>query len=122
MRSWCARRPGLRAGSGRRASSSRGTPGRRGDRRALEPYAGRRIAVGVRPEHLGEAASGAPARLTGRVLLVEALGAASLARDELRAPPLDRPELVDTIAPQAPLLGEATATVRARLAHDTRVR
>jgi multiple sugar transport system ATP-binding protein len=88
----------------------------------VEGYAGRRVAVGIRPEELSEAGSDARARLTGRVLLVESLGAESLAHLELSATPLDRPELVDTAAPPAPLLGEATATVRARLAADTRVR
>ena len=93
-----------------------------GDVRALDGYAGRAIAIGIRPEHITEAADDAPTRLTARVLLVEALGAESLAHVELNATPLDRPELVDTVAPQTPLLGEATATLRARLPHDTRVR
>ena len=88
----------------------------------VERYAGRRVAVGIRPEELSEAGADARARLTGRVLLVESLGAESLAHLELSATPLDRPELADLAAPSAPLLGEATATVRARLAADTRVR
>ena len=88
----------------------------------VERYAGRRVAVGIRPEELSEAGRDGRARLTGRVLLVESLGAESLAHVELSATPLDRPELMDTAAPTAPLLGEATATVRARLAADTRVR
>jgi multiple sugar transport system ATP-binding protein len=88
----------------------------------VERYAGRRVAVGIRPEELSEAGADARARLTGRVLLVESLGAESLAHLELSATPLDRPELADLAAPSAPLLGEVTATVRARLAADTRVR
>src|SRR3954471_1952399 len=71
----------------------------------VERYAGRRVAVGIRPEELSEAGADARARLTGRVLLVESLGAESLAHLELSATPLDRPELADLAAPSAPLLG-----------------
>jgi len=94
-------------------------------RPTLERYIGRRIAVGIRPEALSEATADPNApRLRGRALLVEALGAESLAHVEVTASPLDRPELVDTVASQAHLLpvGEQTATLLARLAHDTSVR
>jgi multiple sugar transport system ATP-binding protein len=92
------------------------------DRPALHAYVGRRIAVGVRPENVAEASGDTRARVTGRVLLVESLGAESLAHVEVSATPLDRPELVDMPATHTPLLGDATATVLARLPHDTRVR
>jgi multiple sugar transport system ATP-binding protein len=57
-------------------------------------------------------------------LLVEALGAESLAHVEVSATPLDRPELVDVSASQAHLLpvADRTATLLARLEHDTGVR
>ena len=66
---------------------------------------------------------GAP-RLRGRALLVEALGAESLAHVEVNATPLDRPELVDVSAAQAHLLqvDDRTATILARLEHDTSVK
>jgi len=94
-------------------------------RPVLREYVGRRIALGIRPEALAEAdgASDGP-RLRGRVLLVEALGAESLAHVEVAATALDRPDLVDVPAAQTQLLpvGEQTATLLARLEHDTGVR
>jgi multiple sugar transport system ATP-binding protein len=93
-------------------------------RPALERFVGRPIAVGIRPEALSEAGDDLDApRLRGRVLLVEALGAESLAHVEVTGTPLDRPELVDVAASQTHLLpvGE-TATLLARLEHDTGVR
>jgi len=55
---------------------------------------------------------------------VEALGAESLAHVEVSGTPLDRPELVDVSASQTHLLpvGDRTATLLARLEHDTGVR
>jgi multiple sugar transport system ATP-binding protein len=91
----------------------------------LERYVGRTLALGIRPEALAESADDPDApRLRGRALLVEALGAESLAHVEVTATPLDRPELVDTAVAQAHLLpvGDRTATLLARLAHDTGVR
>jgi multiple sugar transport system ATP-binding protein len=91
----------------------------------LERYVGRNVAVGIRPEALSEASSEPDAqRLRGRVLLVEALGAESLAHVEITGTALDRPELVDVAASQTHLLpvGEQTATLLARLEHDTGVR
>src|SRR6266550_1457975 len=65
-------------------------------RPALEAYVGRRVAVGIRPEHVRDA-SLAPegARLTGRAVLVEELGAELLAHVEVAATPLGRLDLVD---------------------------
>jgi multiple sugar transport system ATP-binding protein len=91
----------------------------------LEQYVGRRIALGVRPEALSESSADPDSpRLRGRALLVEALGAESLAHLEVAAMPLDRPELVDVTAAQAHLLPveDRTATILARLEHDTSVR
>jgi multiple sugar transport system ATP-binding protein len=91
----------------------------------LERYVGRRLALGIRPEALSESSADPDApRLRGRALLVEALGAESLAHVEVSATPLDRPELVDVSASQAHLLpvGDRTATLLARLEHDTGVK
>ena len=91
----------------------------------LEQYIGRRIALGIRPEALSESSADPDApRLRGRALLVEALGAESLAHVEVSGTPLDRPELVDVSASQAHLLpvDERTATILARLEHDTAVK
>jgi multiple sugar transport system ATP-binding protein len=81
---------------------------------------GGRIAIGIRPEHVHPRGDGP--RIGGRVLLVEALGAESLAHVEVHAASLDRPELVDMPASTAPLLGERTTTILARLEHDTRIK
>src|SRR3989440_2865172 len=91
----------------------------------LERFVGTQIAAGIPPEALSEAGEDPDApRLRGRVLLVEALGAESLAHVEVTGTPLDRPELVDVAASQTHLLpvGERTATLLARLEHDTGVR
>jgi multiple sugar transport system ATP-binding protein len=71
-------------------------------RPSLQRYVGRRIAVGLRPEDvLGPRAEGA--RMRGRVLLVEALGAEQLVHFDIAAPPLGRVDLVDAAAqPAAP--------------------
>ena len=91
----------------------------------LEQYVGRRLALGIRPEALSESSTDPDApRIRGRALLVEALGAESLAHVEVNAMALDRPELVDVSAAQAHLLpvGDRTATLLARLEHDTGVK
>src|SRR5947208_2863462 len=91
----------------------------------LERYVGRPVALGIRPEALSEAGADPDSpRVRGRVLLVEALGAESLAHVEITGTPLDRPELVDVAASQTHLLpiGDRTATLLARLEHDTGVR
>ncbi len=91
----------------------------------LEQYVGRTLALGIRPEALSESSADPDApRIRGRALLVEALGAESLAHVEVNAAPLERPELVDVSATQAHLLplGDRTVTVLARLEHDTGVK
>jgi len=61
---------------------------------ALGGYAGADVAVGIRPEHLGErsAEHGDRARLRGRVRFVELLGAERLVHLELPAEPVVPPE------------------------------
>jgi multiple sugar transport system ATP-binding protein len=56
-------------------------------RPALAGYAGRKLAIGIRPEHLEDAilARNGGARLRGRVLLTEALGSEILAHVEMKA-------------------------------------
>ena len=70
----------------------------------LSGLVGRRIVVGIRPEVVGDGTDGA--RLRGRVLLVEALGAEQLVHFDVPALPLSRQELVDAAAqPPGPHLG-----------------
>jgi multiple sugar transport system ATP-binding protein len=59
-------------------------------RPALDRYLGRELAVGIRPEHLQDAAFGDPAqpRLRGQVRLTEALGSERLAHVEVDAQPV----------------------------------
>src|SRR5437588_2786456 len=76
------------------------------ERPALRAYAGRRVAVGIRPEEVREASGWDGARVRGRVLLVEALGAEQLVHIEIAATPLERADLVDAAAPgPGPSLG-----------------
>jgi multiple sugar transport system ATP-binding protein len=76
------------------------------NRETLRAYAGRRIAVGIRPEEVREASGWDGTRVRGRVLLVEALGAEQLIHIEIAATPLGRTDLVDATAqPPSPSLG-----------------
>jgi multiple sugar transport system ATP-binding protein len=69
---------------------------------ALEPYVGRRVALGIRPEHLEDAAveTGAPSerRLHGAVKTVEALGSELIAHLELSGRPLLNDEVKEVAA------------------------
>jgi len=74
--------------------------------RTLGEHAGRSIVVGIRPEEVREAGGWDGARVRGRVLLVEALGAEQLIHIEVAATPLERADLVDAAArPSGPTLG-----------------
>jgi multiple sugar transport system ATP-binding protein len=76
------------------------------ERPALADFVGRRVAIGIRPEDVREASGWDGARLRGRILLVEALGAEQLVHIEIAASPLARGDLVDTTAqPPGPSLG-----------------
>jgi multiple sugar transport system ATP-binding protein len=76
------------------------------ERPSLARYEGRRIAIGIRPEDVREAAEWDGARLRGRILLVESLGSELLIHIEVAATPLERSDLVDTAAqPPGPSLG-----------------
>jgi multiple sugar transport system ATP-binding protein len=73
---------------------------------ALPNYAGRRVAIGIRPEDVRESSGWDGARLHGRILLVESLGSEQLVHIEIAATPLERSDLVDTTAqPPGPSLG-----------------
>jgi multiple sugar transport system ATP-binding protein len=73
---------------------------------SLRDYNGRRVVVGIRPEEVREASGWDGARVRGRVLLVEALGAEQLVHIEIAATPLERADLVDAAAqPPGPSLG-----------------
>jgi multiple sugar transport system ATP-binding protein len=75
-------------------------------RPSLANYAGRRVAIGIRPEDVRESSGWDGARLRGRILLVESLGSELLVHIEIDAAPLERSDLVDTAAqPPGPSLG-----------------
>jgi multiple sugar transport system ATP-binding protein len=75
-------------------------------RPVLREYAGRRVAVGIRPEEVREASGWDGAHVRGRILLVEALGAEQLVHIEVAATPLERADLIDAAAqPPGPSLG-----------------
>ena len=66
-------------------------------RQALAGYAGRTLAVGIRPEHLEDAAiaRNGGGKLRGRVLLTEALGSEILAHVEIGAKPVVTDDVVE---------------------------
>ncbi|MFL5946616.1 MAG: ABC transporter ATP-binding protein [Gaiellaceae bacterium] len=66
-------------------------------RPALAGYTGRTLAVGIRPEHLEDAAiaRNGGARLRGRILLTEALGSEILAHIEVNAKPVVTDDVVE---------------------------
>jgi multiple sugar transport system ATP-binding protein len=89
------------------------------ERPELRKLAGRRVAIGIRPEDVREASGWDGARLRGRILLVESLGAEQLVHIEITAQPLERTDLVDAAAqPPSPSLGveelERTVTLLGR--------
>jgi multiple sugar transport system ATP-binding protein len=76
------------------------------ERPSLAAYSGGRVAIGIRPEDVREAAGWDGAQLSGRILLVESLGSEQLVHIEIAASPLQRSDLVDTAAqPPGPSLG-----------------
>jgi multiple sugar transport system ATP-binding protein len=66
-------------------------------RPALAGYVGRKLAVGIRPEHLedGILLRNGGARLKGRVLITEALGSEILAHVEIKATPVVTEDVVE---------------------------
>jgi multiple sugar transport system ATP-binding protein len=81
-----------------------GVPGDVSTRRpALAGYAGRTLAVGIRPEHLEDAsiARNGGGKLRGRVLLTEALGSEILAHVEIGAKPVVTDDVVEGAVVQA---------------------
>jgi len=66
-------------------------------RPALSGYAGRKLALGIRPEHLedGILSQNGGARLKGRVLITEALGSEILAHVEVKATPVVTEDVVE---------------------------
>jgi multiple sugar transport system ATP-binding protein len=66
-------------------------------RPALSGYVGRKLALGIRPEHLEDASlsRNGSARLRGRVLLTEALGSEILAHVEMSAHPVVTEDVVE---------------------------
>jgi len=66
-------------------------------RPALSGYAGRKLALGIRPEHLedGILSRNGGARLKGRVLITESLGSEILAHVEVKATPVVTEDVVE---------------------------
>jgi multiple sugar transport system ATP-binding protein len=66
-------------------------------RPALSGYVGRRLALGIRPEHLEDAslARNGGARLRGHVLITEALGSEILAHVEMKGAPVVTEDVVE---------------------------
>jgi multiple sugar transport system ATP-binding protein len=101
-------------------------------RPALAGYVGRRVALGIRPEQLEDAAldgRGDGARLRGKVLLTEALGAEILAHVEVHAKPVVTDAVVESAVEDmreaeiaADLLGGDRTTLVGRLDAASRVR
>ena len=92
------------------------------DQPSLANYAGRRVAIGIRPEDVREASDWVGARLRGRILLIESLGSEQLVHIEIAAAPLERSDLIDTTAqPPGPSLGvddaERSVAIDLRLLH-----
>ena len=91
------------------------------DPRDLERYAGRKVALGIRPEHLEDAAveTGAPSerRLRATVRTVEALGAELIAHLELSG----RPVLTDEVKEIAADLDDTMVAELEAEAHDAKL-
>jgi multiple sugar transport system ATP-binding protein len=68
-------------------------------RPALASYAGRTVAVGIRPEHMDDAAIGGDGkpRLRGRVSVTEALGSEVLAHVEVNGKPVVSDEVIEVV-------------------------
>jgi multiple sugar transport system ATP-binding protein len=83
---------------------------------ALAGYAGRTLAVGIRPEHLEDAAvaRNGGARIRGRVLLTEALGSEILAHVELPA----KPVVTEDVVEGAVVLEEEQSVAADLMEHD----
>jgi multiple sugar transport system ATP-binding protein len=66
-------------------------------RPALSGYVGRKLALGIRPEHLEDArlARNGGARLRGRVLITEALGSEILAHVEMKGAPVVTDDVIE---------------------------
>ena len=93
---------------------------------SLAAYVGRRVAVGIRPEHVHPAFGHSDGvRLGGLVLLVEPLGSEVLVHVEVPVAPLGRVDLIDASAqPGAGLAvdGGGSATMLGRFDRDLAVR
>jgi len=99
-----------------------------GSRPDLERFVGRTIGLGIRPEHVREAGDDTGgARLRGKVLLVEALGAELLVHVEVAARPLLVEDVLegagdDEAALPAAATAEGATTILARFDAESRVR
>ncbi len=67
----------------------------RGELSALRLYAGRKVALGVRPEHLRRADGEGGLRLTGTVVLTESLGSTLLVHADVEGAPVTTSEVLE---------------------------
>jgi multiple sugar transport system ATP-binding protein len=85
-------------------------------RPGLASYAGRTVAVGIRPEYTAAPSAGDEVRLEGRLLLSEPLGAESLVHVELPVRPVNTEEVLEVARDADPAfvkeLHEAAETAR----------
>jgi multiple sugar transport system ATP-binding protein len=86
-------------------------------RPALPTYAGKQVAVGLRPEHLEDAAlvGGEPARLRGEVLFAESLGSERLVHVAVEGKPVITDEVLEIAA-------DADQTAVDELRHESQER
>jgi multiple sugar transport system ATP-binding protein len=93
---------------------------------ALAAYAGRAVALGIRPEHLRRATDSSTLRLPARAVLTEALGPALLVHVEVRGRPVTTGEVLEGIADgeeaALPMHGEGVVAAIASLEPDDPVR
>ena len=83
---------------------------------ALREYRGRRVALGLRPEHVGKSAGGhGDERLPATVLLTEALGPELLVHAEIGAPPVVHEQVLEgSVALDAAAVADLRSEARER--------
>jgi multiple sugar transport system ATP-binding protein len=83
---------------------------------ALSEYRGRRVALGLRPEHVGDGAAGhGEQRIPANVLLTEALGPELLVHAEIAAPPVVHEQVLEgSVALDAAAVADLRSEARER--------
>jgi multiple sugar transport system ATP-binding protein len=86
----------------------------RGELSALRVYAGRRVALGVRPEHVRPADGEGGLRLTGTVVLTESLGSTLLVHADVEGAPVTTSEVLEGLVG-----GDPSDAVQLQGGHDS---